>query len=40
MVGTSLGTMAVAGTGVYGGQEEEEKMMVGAGSEVVLMETE
>jgi len=32
--------MALAATGVSGGQEGEEKIMVCAGSKVVLMETE
>lgn len=40
MVGTGLGMMAVAGTGVCGGQKEEEQIMVCAGSKVVLAEIE
>lgn len=39
MVGIGLGMMAVFGTGVYGGQEEE-KILVHAGFKLVLLETE
>lgn len=39
-MGTGFRMMALARTGVSGGQKEEEKIMVCAGSEVVLVETE
>lgn len=40
MVDSWLGMMAGARTGVFGGQEEVKKIIVCAGSEVVLVETE
>lgn len=38
VVGTGLGMMA--GTGTHGGLDEEEKIVVCTGSELVLLETE